>query len=82
MKYAVAASAILGTSQAFITGTNIGGWLVLEPWITPSLFYRFLGKGQGQTAMDSWTFCESLGPQEGNRVMRAHWRTWYTESHI
>ena len=25
-------------------GTNIGGWLVLEPWITPSLFYRFLGK--------------------------------------
>jgi hypothetical protein len=25
-------------------GTNIGGWMVLEPWITPSLFYRFLGK--------------------------------------
>jgi hypothetical protein len=20
-----------------------GGWLVLEPWITPSLFYQFLG---------------------------------------
>ena len=27
-----------------IVGTNIGGWQVLEPWITPSLFYRFLGK--------------------------------------
>jgi glucan 1,3-beta-glucosidase len=26
------------------TGTNAGGWLVLEPWITPSLFYRFLDK--------------------------------------
>ena len=24
-------------------GTSLGGWLVLEPWITPSLFYQFLG---------------------------------------
>ncbi len=21
-------------------GVNLGGWLVLEPWITPSLFYQ------------------------------------------
>ena len=27
-----------------MVGTNIGGWMVLEPWITPSMFYRFLGK--------------------------------------
>jgi len=27
-----------------MVGTNAGGWMVLEPWITPSLFYRFLGK--------------------------------------
>jgi len=27
-------------------GVNLGGWMVLEPWITPSLFYRFLGKGK------------------------------------
>lgn len=82
MKYTLNAALLLGTTSAFITGANIGGWLVLEPWITPSLFYRFLGKGQGQTAMDSWTFCESLGPQEGNRVMRAHWKTWITENDI
>ena len=24
-------------------GTALGGWLVLEPWLTPSLFYQFLG---------------------------------------
>lgn len=23
-----------------IRGTNLGGWMVLEPWITPSLFYQ------------------------------------------
>jgi glucan 1,3-beta-glucosidase len=36
---------ILGIVSAHtITGVNLGGWMVLEPWITPSLFYRFLGK--------------------------------------
>ena len=35
------------------TGVCIGGWMVLEPWITPSFFYRFLGKTHSQgVAMD------------------------------
>lgn len=25
-----------------VFGTSLGGWLVLEPWITPSLFYQFM----------------------------------------
>ena len=25
-------------NAAAIVGTNIGGWMVLEPWISPSLF--------------------------------------------
>jgi len=29
--------------------------------------------------MDQWTFCEALGPEEGNKVLRDHWATWYTE---
>lgn len=29
-----------------IRGTALGGWLVLEPWITPSLFYQFLGASE------------------------------------
>lgn len=37
-------SAKKNTTGKAIVGTNIGGWMVLEPWITPSLFYRFLGK--------------------------------------
>jgi len=65
-----------------MTGTNAGGWMVLEPWITPSLFYRFLDKTQNDTAMDSFTLCTALGPVEGNAVMRAHWDAWYNESSI
>ena len=66
-----------------MVGSNIGGWLVLEPWITPSLFYRFLGKKHSDgIGMDSWTFCEALGPEEGNKVMRAHWDEWLKEEHF
>ena len=64
-------------------GTNIGGWMVLEPWITPSLFYRFLGNTQSEgVGMDTYTFCESLGAEEGNRILTSHWDNWITEDLI
>ena len=37
-----------GNSLEKIKGVNIGGLLVLEPWITPSLFYPFLGKNKNK----------------------------------
>ena len=50
--------AACAASKAMV-GVNIGGWMVLEPWITPSLFYRWLGKTKSEgVAIDSWTFCE------------------------
>ena len=73
---------IVSAQQKAMTGTNAGGWMVLEPWITPSLFYRFLGQGRDTTpkaAFDSYTLCESLGPDDGNKLMRAHWAAWITE---
>eukprot|EP00584_Thalassiosira_punctigera_P026548 CAMPEP_0172579318 /NCGR_PEP_ID=MMETSP1067-20121228/139187_1 /TAXON_ID=265564 ORGANISM="Thalassiosira punctigera, Strain Tpunct2005C2" /NCGR_SAMPLE_ID=MMETSP1067 /ASSEMBLY_ACC=CAM_ASM_000444 /LENGTH=261 /DNA_ID=CAMNT_0013372033 /DNA_START=174 /DNA_END=956 /DNA_ORIENTATION=- len=65
-----------------IRGVNLGGWMVLEPWITPSLFYQFLGKGEGEVGMDHYSFCEVLGPEEGNRQLRRHWKTWVTKELI
>lgn len=73
---------VIETQGKAMTGTNAGGWMVLEPWITPSLFYRFLNKTQGSVGWDSYTFCEALGPVEGNKVMRAHWDGFYNESSI
>lgn len=55
-----------------VRGVNLGGWMVLEPWITPSLFYQFLGKGENEIAIDTYTFCEVLGPEEANRQLRRH----------
>ena len=70
-------------------GTSIGGWLVLEPWITPSLFYQFLGASEkwgddapSHVAFDSYTFCTALGKEEANKQLRRHWSTWVTEEQI
>lgn len=70
-------------------GTNLGGWLVLEPWITPSLFYQFLGAEEkwgadapNKVALDTYTFCTALGTEEANKQLRRHWKTWVTEEQI
>jgi glucan 1,3-beta-glucosidase len=66
-----------------VRGVNLGGWMVLEPWITPSLFYQFLGRtNESEIAIDTYTFCKVLGPKEANKQLRRHWKTWITEDII
>lgn len=55
-----------------IRGVNLGGWLVLERWITPSLF-------QGTPATDEFTLMQSLGEHAKERL-EMHRRTFITES--
>ena len=66
-----------------IQGVNIGGLFVLEPWITPSLFYQFLNNNdQKVIGMDTYTFCQSLGPIEGRRQLNEHFKYWFNETDI
>lgn len=66
-----------------IKGTNLGGLFILEPWITPSLFYQFLNENdQNKIAMDTYSFCRVLGPVEGKRQLQLHYSKWVNESHI
>ncbi|KKY25291.1 putative exo-beta-glucanase [Phaeomoniella chlamydospora] len=51
-----------------IYGVNLGGWLVCEPWITPSIF-----EAAGDSAVDEYTLGE-LGYD-----LTSHWETWITE---
>jgi hypothetical protein len=41
-------------NKAKIRGVNLGGWLVLEPWITPTLFEPFLA--DNATVQDQYTW--------------------------
>ena len=68
--------------QPKLRGVNLGGWLVLEPWVTPSLFYQFEDQPRERVAMDMLNFCRVLGPKEGNRQLREHWKHWVTEDDI
>jgi glucan 1,3-beta-glucosidase len=58
-------------------GVNLGGWLVLEPWITPSLFYQFLDRDV--PAKDERTFCKMLGSDEARAQLAAFREAWVTE---
>lgn len=52
-----------------VRGANLGGWLLLEPWITPSIFERF-----GGAAIDEYTLTQNV--PEAEQVLRNHWDTW------
>lgn len=55
-----------------IRGVNLGGWLVLEKWMTPSLF-------QGLAALDETGFCVELGVKATD-ILQQHWRTFITRA--
>ena len=57
-----------------IRGVNLGGWLDLEPFITPSLFnYPTM-----DNVVDEWTLCEKLGPSAAG-VLENHYATFVTK---
>ncbi len=59
-----------GMSGEKIRGVNLGGWLVLERWITPSLF-------EGSKAQDEFSFMQEPDAKE---KIKWHRRTFITES--
>jgi len=62
--------ALLPPHPAHLRGVNLGGWLLLEKWMTPSLF-------EGLEATDETTWCAELGQQAPARL-RAHWEGFIT----
>lgn len=56
-------------------GVNLGGWLSLEPFITPSLFNydRRLG------IVDEYTLCQYLGERRCAETLEKHYATFVTE---
>lgn len=60
-----------------VRGVNIGGWLVLEPWITPSIFEKV---DQSLGIVDEYTLTQKLGPDAAMAILRPHWDTWCTWS--
>jgi glucan 1,3-beta-glucosidase len=51
-----------------LRGVNLGGWLVLEKWMTPSLF-------EGLQATDETSYCVELGAR-AEKTLQQHWNTF------
>ncbi|PWN47653.1 glycoside hydrolase [Violaceomyces palustris] len=56
-----------------VRGVNLGGWLVAEPWITPSLFDN---TGDSRV-IDEWTFGQYVG--DAYSRLESHWASFITE---
>ncbi|RDW72130.1 hypothetical protein BP5796_08164 [Coleophoma crateriformis] len=56
-------------------GVNLGGWLSLEPFITPSLFNYDSKLG----IVDEWTLCQHLGTTGAQSTLEQHYATFVTE---
>ncbi|CAL5867609.1 uncharacterized protein PFLUO_LOCUS1828 [Penicillium psychrofluorescens] len=56
-----------------VRGVNLGGWLVLEPWITPSIFDQ-----AGDGAVDEWSLCATLGLDACYATLEQHWSSFIT----
>jgi len=57
-----------------VRGVNLGGWLVLEPWITPSLF----DDTGDDRIIDEYTFGQYA--VDAQSKLKKHWDTWITEA--
>ena len=55
---------------------NLGGWFVLEPWITPSIFDDWATQ---TTVVDEYTYTQTLGKSEASSRLTNHWNTWITQ---
>ncbi|QHS72458.1 glucan exo-1,3-beta-glucosidase [Saccharomyces paradoxus] len=68
-----------------VKGITIGGWLVTEPYITPSLYRNatLLAKQQNTSSnisiIDEFTLCKTLGYNTSLALLDKHFKTWITE---
>ncbi|QRW18432.1 Cellulase (glycosyl hydrolase family 5 protein) [Rhizoctonia solani] len=67
-------------------GVNLGGWLVLEPFISPALYepYQPSAPGYGGIhAIDEWTLCQAIAANSSSggvaKVIEEHYATFITE---
>ena len=59
-----------------IRGVNLGGWLSIEPFITPSLFNTYQ---PNQNIVDEWSLTKQLGVTDAAKVLEKHYALFINE---
>ncbi|CDO68818.1 Glycoside Hydrolase Family 5 protein [Trametes cinnabarina] len=67
-----------------IYGVNLGGWLVLEPWMLPAEWTAMGGQtgccGDGCIG-DEFSLVKAY-PKTADQLFNKHWSTWFTQDHV
>lgn len=74
--YVPALNETFNYGQMPIRGVNLGGWLSVEPFITPSLFSPYESR---LNVVDEYSLCQHLGPQGAASTLEKHYATFITE---
>lgn len=61
-----------------IRGVNLGGWLVLEPWMNTDLFSE-TNFPSGKIPEDEFNFVDTLGYSKAGQLLEEHYLLWITE---
>jgi len=71
-----------GCGDDIIRGVNLGGWLLLEPWITP-VFFEEVSVGENlDKIVDEWTYAEYLDIDTYLERMINHWSSFVTREDL
>lgn len=57
-----------------LRGVALGGWLIIEPWIRPTLFNNTPAE-----VIDEWTFAAQENRTAATAALEWHWSTFYGE---
>ena len=59
-----------------VRGVNLGGWLIIEPFITPSFFDKY---ASSLGVVDEYTLSKKLGSTQAKQTVETHYSTFVTE---
>lgn len=62
-----------------VRGVNLGGWLSIEPWITPSFFDSYSTR---DGVVDEWTLTDTLGPDRAKTKLEEHYSSFISEQDL
>ncbi|KAI9611011.1 hypothetical protein H4Q26_008858 [Puccinia striiformis f. sp. tritici PST-130] len=67
-------------------GTNLGGWLLSEPWMNPVEWAEIGGEycptDAASCVASEWSLARKLGQKSANVAFLKHWQSWFTQDHV
>lgn len=77
------ASPTFAATSTKIRGVNLGGWFILEQWMSPTLFQQAqsLGPAGAPVPADQWSVMTTINnTQKATQFLKNHWSSWLVES--